>query len=77
MSIPRANEAKWRWFQVTIVRGARLQRACRDEHVVRLTADHSLSLCPAQRAPGIVRRQVNGRGLAPVRFQERDGVGGP
>ena len=45
-------------------RGVGLQRACRDEHVVSLAADHSPPLCPAQRAPGLGCRQMYDRRLA-------------
>ena len=55
-------------------RGAGFQRACRDEHVVGLSADHSPSLCAVQRAPGLGRVEAHDGRLAPVRRKERNGV---
>ena len=54
-------------------RGAGLQRACRDEHVVGLSADYSPPLCSAQRAPGLGCRQMYDRSLPPVRLLDLRG----
>lgn len=57
-------------------RGAGLHRACRNEHVVGLSADHAPPMCPAQRPPGLGCRQIDDRRLPPICLQQCDGVTG-
>ena len=72
--ISRVAAAKWRMFHVMSVVAPAFRGACRDEHVVSLSSDHSLLLLRAQRAPSLGCSQMYDRRLPPVRLQQLDGV---